>query len=180
MIGLTLVFLAMAISFYAIFQFLTGSDRVWHLMSGYPRARLPAPFHFPPNHLGGFLEMILPLGLAYTLTSRVKPLVKVAARLTPLWLFLAGIVVTLVAREPGFRPPGRCRFFFLGCCFFKPLPTRLPAPHIAGGGGGDRRLFSSSKGPFVQGPLQVTRGAKRPPAPKAVPTSGRPAHSPLA
>ena len=34
-ITLTLVFLAMTISFYALFQFITGSDKVWLLIKPY-------------------------------------------------------------------------------------------------------------------------------------------------
>jgi len=36
LVGYTLVFLACALSFYAIYQFLTGSNRVWHLNKPYP------------------------------------------------------------------------------------------------------------------------------------------------
>ena len=46
------------------------------------------------NHLGGFLEMLLPLGLAYTLTSRLKPVTKVFLGYASL-VILAGIAVTV-------------------------------------------------------------------------------------
>src|SRR5437588_755837 len=91
-IVLTLICLAMVISFYAIFQFLTGSDRVWHLRTPYPRRGTGT--YISPNHLGGFLEMILPLGLAYTLASRTKPVVKVLLGYASL-VILAGIGITL-------------------------------------------------------------------------------------
>jgi O-antigen ligase len=74
-VSYTLVFLAMLISCYAIFQFLTGSDRVWHLVKPYPHRG--SGTYICPNHLGGFLEMVLPLGLAYTISSRLKPTFKV-------------------------------------------------------------------------------------------------------
>ena len=91
-ISLTLIFLAMAISFYAIDQFATGSDKVWGLIKPYPH-RGSGTF-ISPNNLGGFLEMILPLGLAYTLTSRMKLLTKVFIGYASL-VILAGIVVTV-------------------------------------------------------------------------------------
>jgi len=88
----TLVFLAMAISFYAVYQFLTHSDRVWYFPV---RADFGASgTYLSRNHLGGFLEMILPLGLAYTLTSRLKPLVKILLGYASL-VILAGIGVTI-------------------------------------------------------------------------------------
>jgi hypothetical protein len=46
------------------------------------------------NHLGGFLEMLLPLGLAYTLTSRLKPVIKVFLGYASL-VILAGIAATV-------------------------------------------------------------------------------------
>jgi len=88
----TLLFLAMAISFYAIYQFLTGSDRVWTLHK--PYVHRGSGTYFSPNNLGGFLEMLLPLGLAYTLTARVKPVTKVFFGYVSLAI-LAGIGVTV-------------------------------------------------------------------------------------
>jgi O-antigen ligase len=46
-----------------------------------------------PNNLAGFLEMILPLGLAYTLTSRTKALTKVFVGYASLAI-IAGIAVS--------------------------------------------------------------------------------------
>jgi O-antigen ligase len=91
-ITLTLVFLAMAISFVAIYQFVAGSNKVWGLVKPYTK-RGSGTF-ISPNDLGGFLEMILPLGLAYTLTSRMKALPKVFTGYASLAI-LAGIVVTV-------------------------------------------------------------------------------------
>jgi O-antigen ligase len=91
-ITFTLLFLAMAISFYAIYQFLTGSNRVWTLIKPYPHRG--SGTYFNPNHLGGFLEMLLPLSLAYTLTARLKPVTKVILGYVSLAL-LAGIGVTV-------------------------------------------------------------------------------------
>src|SRR6266702_4318636 len=64
-ISFSLVFLAMAISFYALYQFLTNSQRVWNVINGY--VHRGSGTYICPNHLAGFLEMILPVGLAYTL-----------------------------------------------------------------------------------------------------------------
>jgi len=90
-ISFTLIFLAMAISFYAVYQFLTVSDRVWFFQSGY-KGRGSGTY-VCPNHLAGFLEMLLPLALSYTLVGREKPLMKVFLGYAAL-VMLAGITAT--------------------------------------------------------------------------------------
>jgi O-antigen ligase len=120
-IALTLVFLAMAISFYALYQFFTGSDKVWGLLKPYEH-RGSGTF-ISPNNLGGFLEMILPLGLAYTLTSRVKPLTKVFTGYASL-VILGGIVVT-VSRGSWVATAVALTVFFLALLFHH--AHRLPA-----------------------------------------------------
>jgi O-antigen ligase len=91
-IGLTLIFTAMAISFYAGYQFLTGSNRVWHTVAPFPHRG--SGTYICPNHLAGFLEMLLPLGLAYALAGRFKPLTKVFLGYASLAI-LSGIAVSV-------------------------------------------------------------------------------------
>ena len=88
----TLAFLAMAISLYAVFQFLTDSTRVWHVFTTYDHRA--SGTYICPNHLGGLLEMLLPLGLAYTVASRFKPLTKVFMGYATLAM-LGGIAATV-------------------------------------------------------------------------------------
>ncbi len=87
-----LTFLAMAISFYAVYQYLTHSDRVWTFRSPYPGRA--GGTYICPNHLAGFLEMLLPLAFAFALESRLKPAVKILLGYAAL-VMAAGIVVTL-------------------------------------------------------------------------------------
>jgi O-antigen ligase len=89
---LTLVFLAMAISGYAIFQYVTNSDRVWFALKPYPHRG--SGTYISPNHLGGFLEMLVPLGLAYTLSSRLSHVTKILVGYASL-VILAGVAVTV-------------------------------------------------------------------------------------
>jgi len=91
-ISCTLIFLAMAISGYAIFQFLTHSHRVWNFEVRHDFGA--SGTYISRNHLGGFLEMILPLGLAYTLTSRFKAVTKVFLGYASL-VIVVGIAVTV-------------------------------------------------------------------------------------
>lgn len=90
-ISFTLIFLAMAISFYATYQFVTRSDYVWWVqVTSKGRA---SGTYISPNHLAGFLEMLLPLALAYTLVGREKPLMKIFIGYAAI-VMLVGITVT--------------------------------------------------------------------------------------
>lgn len=88
----TLMFVAMAISFYAMYQFVTDSDRVWTLLKPYKHRG--SGTYFCPDHLAGFLEVLLPLALAFTITGRIKPLTRVLLGYAAL-VILGGIAVTL-------------------------------------------------------------------------------------
>jgi len=92
-VGLTLIFVAMAVSFYALFQFLTDNDYVWNFYkpAGY-RKRGSGTF-ICPNHLAGFLEMILPLGIAFMIAGRFGHLMKILLAYASLSIFV-GITVT--------------------------------------------------------------------------------------
>lgn len=90
-IGFTLFGLAVFISFYAVYQFVTGSDRVWNVNSGY--LGRGSGTYICPNHLAGLLEMLLPLAIAYALVGRGKPLTKILISYAAL-LMVAGVAVT--------------------------------------------------------------------------------------
>ena len=92
LITLTLVGLAMVISWYAIYQFLANSDKVWWFVSPYKHRG--AGTYYCPNHLAGFLEILLPLALTFTLTSRLKPVIRVFVGYSAL-VIVAGIAVTV-------------------------------------------------------------------------------------
>jgi hypothetical protein len=87
-----MVFVAMGVAMYAVYQYITESDRVWHLVSPYKERGKGT--YINPNHLAGFLEMVLPLGLAFMLTSRLKPAAKVLVGYASL-VMVAGIGVSL-------------------------------------------------------------------------------------
>ncbi|TAK94781.1 MAG: O-antigen ligase family protein, partial [Verrucomicrobia bacterium] len=88
----TMVGLAMLISCYALYQFITGSDRVWNFISLY-KGRASGTY-ICPNHLGGFLEMLLPLALSYALVGRLKIVPKIVLIYAAL-VMVAGIGVTI-------------------------------------------------------------------------------------
>jgi len=92
LLSFTLIFLAMCISFYAVVQYLTGSDQVWHVLKPYPNRG--SGTYICPNHLGGLLEMVLPLALSFVLVGRFKPLTRIFLAYAALAL-CAGIVMTM-------------------------------------------------------------------------------------
>jgi len=91
-ISFTLLFLATGISIYALYQFLSGSERVWWFRALY-KGRASGTY-ISPNNLAGFLEMLLPLALTYTLVGRAKPVTKVFLGYAALAI-VAGISVTV-------------------------------------------------------------------------------------
>ncbi len=93
-VGMTVLFLGMAIAFYAIAQFLTDSDHVWHFLRPEAYRKRASGTLICPNHLAGYLEMLLPLGLIYTLTGRFKHVAKVLLCYASLVIF-TGIAVTV-------------------------------------------------------------------------------------
>lgn len=89
-----LLSLGMLISLYAIYQFLSGSDYVWNFIRPEGYRRRGSGTFISPNNLACYLAMILPIGLAYTLTGRVTHLHKVLVGYAALAIF-AGIVSTI-------------------------------------------------------------------------------------
>jgi len=90
-ISFTLIFLAMGISLYALYQFLTHSNRVWYFPV--PFAGRASGTYISPNHLAGFLELLLPLALTYTLVGRGRALTKIFLGYAALTM-IGGIAVT--------------------------------------------------------------------------------------
>ena len=91
LICFTVIFLAMGISFYAFYQVVANSPHVWGFRSSYPHRGCGT--YICPNNLAGLLEMLVPIALAFTLTGRLKPVLKVLLGYAALVL-LVGIAVT--------------------------------------------------------------------------------------
>jgi O-antigen ligase len=88
-----LIGLGAAVAMYAVGQFVTESDRVWHFVRPEIFRQRGSGTFINPNNLAAFLGMILPLGLAYALTGRYAYLGKIVLGYASLVIF-AGLVVS--------------------------------------------------------------------------------------
>ncbi|MCL5097909.1 MAG: O-antigen ligase family protein [Candidatus Omnitrophica bacterium] len=108
---LTLVFLAMAISLYAIYQWTTNSKYIWTMVKPDQYFKRASGTYICPNHLAGFLEMVLPLGLAYLFLGRMGHVTKVLLGYASL-MIAAGIAVTI--SRGGWAATGLSLIVFFG------------------------------------------------------------------
>ncbi|MDD5138816.1 MAG: O-antigen ligase family protein [Verrucomicrobiales bacterium] len=147
-ISFTLVFLAMGISGYAVFQYFTHSPHVWNYEAMYP-GRGTGTF-ISPNNLAGFLEMILPLAVAYILAGRIKPVMRILLGYSAL-VIAAGIVVTF--SRGGWAAAGLALLALLGiliCHRQHQLPAFLLLVFLIGGGAVFTAKYLTRTATFVQ------------------------------
>ncbi|HVY70312.1 MAG TPA: O-antigen ligase family protein [Verrucomicrobiae bacterium] len=72
-----MVFLAMLIAMYGLLQMATGSNKVWNFIRPDSYKGRASGTYICPNHFAGFLELVLPLALAYTLTGRINHVLRI-------------------------------------------------------------------------------------------------------
>jgi len=110
-------------SFYAIYQFFTGSTHVlWYLKPAVYKGRASGTY-ICPNHLAGFLEMLLPVALAYTIKGRLNHLTKVFLAYAA-FMMVGGIGVTL--SRGGYGAMGISLVFFFLVLLWK-RDFRIPS-----------------------------------------------------
>ncbi len=90
----TLLALGMAIALYAVYQYLAGSNRVWWWVRPPQYNHRGSGTYICPDHLAGFLELLLPLALAGLLVSKARAVGRVFYAYIALVL-LAGLGVSL-------------------------------------------------------------------------------------
>jgi O-antigen ligase len=88
---IALLILGALIALYGVYQFLSGSDRVLNFIRPEGYHRRGSGTFISPNSFACYLAMLLPLGLAYTLSGRLSHLQKVLVGYASLAIF-AGIV----------------------------------------------------------------------------------------
>lgn len=87
-----LTIVAVFASSYAVFQFFHHSNHVWNLIAPYPGRG--SGTYINPDHFAGFLELVLPLPLAFLLAGRVGVITRILLGYAVLTI-LAGVAVTL-------------------------------------------------------------------------------------
>lgn len=93
-IAYVLFILAAGISAYALYQFATNSPMVLNYLKPPEYMKRASGTFICPNHLAGYLEMILPLALAYLFMSKSGYSVRILIGYVAL-MMMAGIAVTL-------------------------------------------------------------------------------------
>jgi O-antigen ligase len=144
----TVVLLALGtlIALYGVYQFLAGSDRVLNFIRPEGYHRRGSGTFISPNSFACYLAMLLPLGLAYTLSGRLSHVQKVLVGYASLVIF-AGIV-SAVSRGGWFATCVAVLIFFF--LLFRQRDYRLQSLLLAVGlivvAGGSLRLAKLSEG----------------------------------
>lgn len=76
LIAYVIVGVGVFMSLYGIYQFMTRSDLVWNLVRPAQYAGRGSGTYICPNHLAGYLEFAIPIGLSYIFLGRSKHLAK--------------------------------------------------------------------------------------------------------
>ncbi|HEX3718538.1 MAG TPA: O-antigen ligase family protein [Verrucomicrobiae bacterium] len=93
-VAMTMVIVGFCLAFFAVVQFVKGTANIWGTAKpGQYLARGSGTF-INPNSFAAYLEMIVPLALAYTVMGRFSATIKVVLAYAVLAM-LAGIVVSL-------------------------------------------------------------------------------------
>ncbi len=100
-----------AISLYAGYQFLTESDQVWGVARPQAYHGRGSGTFICPNHLAGYLEMLLPVALAIVILSRRRAVARIFTAYAALTIF-AGIGVSV--SRGGYLATGVSLLFLLG------------------------------------------------------------------
>ena len=94
LVSFVLIGLAGALALFAIYQFAVHYAKIWQFIKPPGYWNRGSGTYINPNHFAGFLEMILPLALAYTLLGRLSATAKVVLGYLAL-VILAGIGISL-------------------------------------------------------------------------------------
>ncbi|MGV3774219.1 MAG: O-antigen ligase family protein [Verrucomicrobiales bacterium] len=120
---LTLVFVGMGISIYAVYQYMTESGMVWWFSKPVAYAGRASGTYFSPNHFAGFVEMLIPVALGFVFLGRSKALWKVFIGYAAL-VMIAGLAVSV--SRGGWIGAAVGMLILFGVLFFR-RETRIPS-----------------------------------------------------
>ncbi len=121
----TLVLFALAtlISLYAIYQYVTHSEYIWHFRKPAQYLERGSGTYLCPNHLAGFLELAAPLGIALLFVGRYNYTFKIFLGYGCI-VILAGLAVTM--SRGGWLAAGAALLLFF-CLLLRKRQHRIPA-----------------------------------------------------
>jgi len=93
-VSLALIAIGFGLALFAVYQFATHSTRIWWTARPEQYLGRASGTFINPNHLAGYLGMIVPLALACTVMGRFSPTVKVLLAYAAVTM-LAGVAVSL-------------------------------------------------------------------------------------
>ncbi len=93
-VAMTLVIAGFSIAFLAVVQFFRHTPLIWGVAKPAQYIARGSGTFFNPNNFSAYLEMIIPLALAYTIMSRFGATIKVLLAYAAL-VMMAGVVVSL-------------------------------------------------------------------------------------
>jgi O-antigen ligase len=93
-VAMTLVIVGFGLAFFGVVQFVKHDPKIWGVARPEQYIARGSGTFFNPNNFAGYLAMIVPLALAYTVMSRFTATIKVLLAYAVLAL-LAGIMVSL-------------------------------------------------------------------------------------
>lgn len=123
----TIVFILLAVatltSLFAIYQFFTQAEFIWSFRRPDQYLERGSGTYICPNHFAGFLEMVLPLGIAYLFAGRYNYTFKVFLGYACL-VIMAGLAVTM--SRGGWLASG-ISLLLLFSLFLRKRQYRIPA-----------------------------------------------------
>jgi hypothetical protein len=111
-VSVTLIVTGFVLAMFALFQFATHYPLIWGVRRPEMYANRGGGTFINPNHLAGFLGMIVPLALAYTVLGRFSATIKVLLAYSAVTMLAGGdgvwvdCVLRGLADVAGFLAPG--------------------------------------------------------------------------
>lgn len=94
LIALTVVLVGIGITIYGVWQFATNSSQVWFIHPETSYGRRATGTYINPNHFAGYLDLAIPLALAYTIAGRMGHVTRIVLGYSTL-VMLAGSALSL-------------------------------------------------------------------------------------